>query len=128
MTTDRTLEGVLYTAIRQYLHNYGSAPVFGYDIATVDAYVQTLHRQIEALEALRPHWAQGHTTDSVVAQVATGATLQLWDMLGVTNQTDAVVELRALQNERDRHVPDRDGVAFTTTNGVCIGVGEAITD
>lgn len=53
MTTDRTREGALYPAIRQYLHNDGSALVFGYDIATVDAYVQTLHRQIEALEALQ---------------------------------------------------------------------------
>lgn len=84
MTTDRNLEGVLYPAIRQYLHNDGSSPVFGYDIAIVDAYVQTLHRQIEALEAL--------------------------------------------QNERDRHVPDRDSVAFTTINGVDICVGEDITD
>lgn len=83
---------------------------------------------IEALETLRPHWAQGYTTDSVAAQVTTGATLQLWDMLGVTNQTDAVSELQALQNERDRHVPDRDGMAFTTINGVDIAVGEDLTD
>lgn len=53
-----------------------------------------------ALESLRPHWAQGYTDDGVAAQAATAALSELWQELGVSNQTDAVAALRKLKGER----------------------------
>lgn len=53
-------------------------------------------REIAALESLRPHWAQGYSSDSVAAQASTAALSQLWDMLKVKSQTDAVQCLQAL--------------------------------
>jgi hypothetical protein len=55
---------------------------------------EALKSRVEELEALRPHWAQGHTDDSMAAQHATGALCKLWAMLGVTNQTQAVQKLQ----------------------------------
>lgn len=48
------------------------------------------------LEALRPHWAMGHTSDSVAAQASTTALSELWLLLGVTDQTAAMARLREL--------------------------------
>lgn len=56
----------------------------------------TLAQEVASLEALRPHWAQGYTSDSVAAQASTAALSQLWDMLKVESQTDAVIRLRAV--------------------------------
>jgi hypothetical protein len=63
-----------------------------------DAAVSKLYN----LEALRPHWAKGHSTDSVAAQVATSALSQVWTFLGVSDQTQCVQKLRAVLAERDR--------------------------
>lgn len=52
--------------------------------------------QLAAVERLRPMWAQGHSTDSVAAQVSAAALTSLWDLLGVGNQTSAVVKLKQL--------------------------------
>lgn len=52
--------------------------------------------KIKALEALRPLWAQGYSSDSIAAQSLTTALTKLYDLLGVTNQTAAVAMLRAL--------------------------------
>lgn len=52
--------------------------------------------QLGALEALRPHWAKGFTSDSVAAQVSAAALSQFWVALGATNQTEAMEKLRAL--------------------------------
>lgn len=52
--------------------------------------------RVGALESLRPHWAQGYTSDSVAAQASTAALSQLWGMLKVESQTDAVQALQAL--------------------------------
>lgn len=49
------------------------------------------------LEELRPVWAQGHSSDSVAAQVTSTAIGQIWRELGVENQTDAMSALRELQ-------------------------------
>lgn len=54
-----------------------------------------LERKVEALESLRPVWAQGFTSDSQAAQAWASSTKQLWDLLGVRNQTHAVLKLRA---------------------------------
>lgn len=50
-----------------------------------------------ALKRLRPHWAQGYTDDSVAAQMQTAALSQIWEALGVNNQTDAMQKLAALE-------------------------------
>lgn len=54
--------------------------------------------RVAHLEALRPHWAQGYTSDSIAAQCCLDATLALWKLLGVNNQTEAVIRLRKLLN------------------------------
>ncbi len=54
-----------------------------------------LERKVDALESLRPVWAQGFTSDSRAAQTWASAAKQLWDLLGVRNQTEAVLKLRA---------------------------------
>jgi hypothetical protein len=50
----------------------------------------------KCLEELRPVWAQGWSTDSIAAQAAASALSDLWAMLGVKNQTDAVERLKEL--------------------------------
>jgi len=50
----------------------------------------------EALEAMRPHWAMGYSSDGIAAQVSAAALNQLWSLLGVNNQTAAVTKLREL--------------------------------
>jgi len=51
--------------------------------------------RVGGLEALRPVWAQGWTNDSEAAQAASAALAQIWKALGVSNQTDAMIALRA---------------------------------
>ncbi|MDH0125452.1 hypothetical protein N7376_15700 [Brucella intermedia GD04153] len=68
----------------------------------IDAVVAELRRKedrIQVLERLRPHWAQGYTSDSRAAQTATAALDQLWQILGANSQTDAVQKLRSLVTE-----------------------------
>lgn len=48
------------------------------------------------LEALRPHWAQGYTSDSIAAQCSFMALSELWFLLGTKDQTSAVARLRDL--------------------------------
>lgn len=43
-----------------------------------------------------PLWTQGFSSDSVAAQVRTVALEELWDILGVSNQTDAIQRLKAI--------------------------------
>lgn len=63
---------------------------------TIPFPIYALKREIEGLETLRPTWAQGFTDESVAAQVNSSAVGQLWKMLGVDNQTDAVARLKGL--------------------------------
>lgn len=58
--------------------------------------------KIAALEALRPHWAMGYSDDSVAAQIAVAALAQLWNRLGVNNQSSAIAELSRLRGEKER--------------------------
>lgn len=58
--------------------------------------IQQLESTIVYLEGMRPHWAQGHTSDGVAAQSAYGALNTLWEMLGAKHQTEACAKLRAL--------------------------------
>lgn len=67
-------------------------------------------KRIEGYETLRPVWAQGWTDDSSAAQASSAALGQLWKLLGATNQTDAVIKLKALQRqiELDEMVRQQD--------------------
>lgn len=51
---------------------------------------QRLRDQIAALEEMRPHWAQGYTSDGVAAQTTSAALSQLWKLIGAKDQTEAV--------------------------------------
>lgn len=69
-----------------------------------EAEVQVLKERIrqlsatnEALEALRPVWAQGWTSDSAAAQASGNALARLWGELGVSNQTEAMQRMRQLK-------------------------------
>lgn len=57
---------------------------------------EALLAKIKGYEQLRPIWAQGHTSEAVAAQVHGAALSQIWDLLGVDNQTDAMANLREL--------------------------------
>ena len=63
---------------------------------------------ITHLESLRPHWAKGYTDESVAAQAATGALTELWEMLGVKNQTQAALAIESLQARTDDTVSEDD--------------------
>lgn len=65
--------------------------------------VDRLKAKIDMLEKLRPHWAEGHTKDSVAAQSARVALIQLWDMLGVSGQTAAIYTLGQLINKEQNN-------------------------
>ena len=58
--------------------------------------------KVDRLEAMRPHWAKGYSTDSVAAQASIAALTQVWSALGVSDQTQCVQKLRAVLAERDR--------------------------
>lgn len=64
-------------------------------IAERDAAEDRAVRQESAMETLRPVWAQGWTGESMAAQASATALAQLWQMLGASNQTEAVIALRA---------------------------------
>lgn len=62
--------------------------------AMVAAAKEREKRAEEALEQLRPVWAQGWTSDSVAAQSSVNALSEIWAFLGVDNQTAAMSRLR----------------------------------
>ncbi|NVM42804.1 hypothetical protein HWX16_21050 [Ochrobactrum intermedium] len=53
-------------------------------------------KTITALEKLRPHWAQGYSSDSIAAQTAVAALSQLWGIIGASNQTEAVEKAKGI--------------------------------
>jgi len=69
---------------------------------TEDEYAALMRRALlaekrnAAFESLRPQWAQGFTKDSVAAQVSSGALSEIWALLGVDNQTEAIATIRHL--------------------------------
>lgn len=63
------------------------------------ARVEKLEREVKALESLRPAWAQGWSSDSIAAQLASNAMLDMWEALGVSNQTDAMNRINSLLKE-----------------------------
>jgi hypothetical protein len=82
-----------------------SEPVRATDVPDLAAENATLRARVESLEALRPHWAQGFSSDGVAAQVQTTALNQLWTLLGVSDQTAAVAALKKL-TEKGAPLPD----------------------
>jgi hypothetical protein len=53
-------------------------------------------KRLAAAEALRPQWAMGYSDDSMAAQIATSSLIQIYEVLGVQNQTDCINELYKL--------------------------------
>jgi hypothetical protein len=51
----------------------------------------------DALEQLRPVWAQGWTKDSMAAQASASALSQIWKLLGVQDQTQAADRIEELE-------------------------------
>lgn len=52
--------------------------------------------RVAEAELLRPFWAKGYTSDSIAAQSMSCALAEIWNILGVSNQTEAVGKLRSL--------------------------------
>ncbi|AGC35688.1 hypothetical protein ACP46_gp03 [Rhizobium phage RHEph06] len=64
-----------------------------------------LAEKVKALEQLRPVWAQGYGTAGVAANATSAALGQLWELLGVTNQTRAIEALNALKVQASLNGP-----------------------
>jgi hypothetical protein len=81
-------------------HNFGST-IHDYcpfcKLAAIEAAVKGKEELIDALNALRPFWAQGHSDDSIAAQASYAALAQIFKVLGVTNQTDAIKRIASLE-------------------------------
>ena len=58
--------------------------------------IEKLKSDIANLESMRPHWAKGYSSDSMAAQGQTSALSQVWELLGVDNQTDCMTKLRVV--------------------------------
>lgn len=54
-----------------------------------------LRELMDVADRMRPHWAQGYSSDSHAAQVTCAALSEVWDMLGVKNQTECMAKLNA---------------------------------
>ncbi len=61
-----------------------------------DTTIASLTAERDALEQMRPVWAQGFDSSGVAAQVTTAALTKLWKLLDAKDQTDAVQKLQAL--------------------------------
>jgi len=61
--------------------------------------IAELRKQLAFSESMRPHWAQGFTSDGVAAQVQTAALASVWEFLGVASQTDCMVRLHELREQ-----------------------------
>lgn len=76
------------------------------ELITLRADNSELRAKLAAVESQRPHWAKGYSTDSIAAQVSGGALSELWELMGVSNQTDAVEKLqRMVAMEKQEPVP-----------------------
>lgn len=66
------------------------------ELAERDAHIAQLEAANRVAEDMRPFWAKGYTSDSIAAQSACGALHRIWQVLGVTNQTQAILKLEKL--------------------------------
>lgn len=76
----------------EILESEGNSILLGKDIR--DKRIDELTQEIQGLEALRPHWAKGFSSDSVAAQTQAVALSQIWEALGVKDQTSALMKLK----------------------------------
>lgn len=51
-------------------------------------------QKVPHLEAMRPNWAKGYSSDSIAAQCSANALSSLWELLGAKDQTEAAEKLR----------------------------------
>ena len=79
-------------------------------IEELEAEQDRLSSKVDTLELLRPHWAQGYSSDSVAAQASTAALVAFWEILGVSDQTSAINALKDLTAKRDEAL-ERDAKA-----------------
>lgn len=63
-----------------------------------------LNSKCQTLESLRPHWAKGYSSDSIAAQCQTAALNQIWEHLGVADQTACMEKLHQLMPEGTKDV------------------------
>lgn len=72
-------------------------------LETTAALVRDAEARVETaeqmLEEMRPVWAQGFTSDSEAAQECSNALAEIWHLLGVDNQTEAMSRLRSMISE-----------------------------
>jgi hypothetical protein len=103
-TADRTFYHVVPLCSHGVVHWFGvmdkaqcplAELVQGYN-SDVANQLQELRRTLAVLEAARPHWAKGYTSDGVAAQCLQAALSTLWGLLGVSNQTQAVQAVKNL--------------------------------
>jgi hypothetical protein len=66
-------------------------------ITELEAEVERLKGSLEVEIKLRPRWAQGYSSDSVAAQCAQDALYQIFEKLGVSNQTEAMQALEEIK-------------------------------
>ena len=59
-------------------------------------------KRVDTLEGLRPFWAKGFSDDSIAAQMSCAALSQIFRLLGVVTQTDAVKKIATLTAKVER--------------------------
>lgn len=74
----------------------------------LQAELDDAREHIAMLESLRPHWAQGFSSDGVAAQAQTAALSSIWEALGVSNQTEAMQRIRELVAHADAMIKERN--------------------
>lgn len=70
-------------------------------IENMESHMLYLSERNQALEQIRPQWAMGYTSDSISAQLSSTALSQLHEILGVENQTMAVLKLKKLMRSEE---------------------------
>jgi len=100
MFIDQLRSRALDQAAEQWADNTMLIPTE--DISALHQEISDLKIQLEGeqkhnnyLESMRPHWAEGHTSDSIAAQASTAALSSIWDFLEVDSQTMAMQKLNA---------------------------------
>lgn len=76
-----------------------------------------LEESLAVERSMRPQWAKGYSSDSVAAQVTSSALHQIWDLLGVKDQTQAVSKLtkqQALLDECEDALEFCSGTSYIT--------------
>lgn len=78
-----------------------TGPTLLHLIENMEGHILYLSERNKVLEQLRPQWAMGYTSDSMAAQACSGSLTQLHKLLGVKNQTMAVLKVRKLMGSEE---------------------------